>query len=39
MTGCPLDCSPGRCIPTNSIQQPYACLCNGTVQPDKCPRY
>lgn len=33
---CPLNCAYGKCIKTNSAQQPYACLCNGTIQFNTC---
>ena len=38
VTDCPLDCTPGQCIRTNSAQLPYACLCDGTVQLNNCAR-
>ncbi|CAF4489200.1 unnamed protein product [Rotaria socialis] len=33
---CKLDCRPGVCIPTNNVQNPYACLCNGTLNFNNC---
>ncbi|UJR28908.1 hypothetical protein I4U23_010126 [Adineta vaga] len=35
-TNCPLNCSPGYCVPSGSSARPYVCMCDGTMKLNSC---